>query len=285
MVLTYPRPYNLQMTALSHGWVNLSPFFWDEIKPILHRIERINDITVHCRIKQIDNKRVGMYINDISSLSKNDRQIVIKRLTRALNYNPDLINFVKIATINKEYDFLPIIEKGGGFFLRGTTLFEDIVKTVFTCNASWGYTKQMSKEMGRKYGSKCYCCGQWSFPDWQDIPSSLDIKIGYRKKTIRHIVEAYPDLLECYLKKDCNMLYDSLLKINGIGAYSAAHIMNLVGDYSRMPVDREIATFLGYEYNKKNISIIKEEYESRWGRWAFLAYKLKRITQGNNWIG
>ena len=78
------------------------------------------------------------------------------------------------------------------------------------------------------------------------------------------------------------LTYEFLVGLKGIGPYAAAHCRILLGDYSRLAIDSEVAEFavkiLGLPVDK-----ISSHYDS-WGKYRFLGYKLNRIIDRNNWI-
>lgn len=207
------------------------------------------------------------------------------RIMRLLNADRDLIPFRDMMEKKGDEKVVQLLDSGGGHLLRGTSPMEDIIKTIFTCNANWPYSVRMASDFCSDYGVKCSCCQTRAFPDSIDIPANIMTKVGYRKKVIHNALAAMARIGELIQRKDYEELHSSLLGINGIGTYSAAHIMNLMGDYGHMPVDREMADYLGIPYSRTAHKAIQEKFEQDYGEWAFLAYKMKRIAHKTNWIG
>lgn len=50
------KRYDLRATVLSHGWVKLAPFSWNDEKSMLSRVENIDGIGYHCHVAQHDSK-------------------------------------------------------------------------------------------------------------------------------------------------------------------------------------------------------------------------------------
>lgn len=281
-IINLNKPFNLKHTALSHGWVNLSPFWWEDESSTLNKIESVRGTAYHCSIKQ---KGIMLILSSKPTPESLEKNILKARIERGLGLSIDLDPFISLLKEKGKRKMEKFILSGGGYLLRGSTFFEDVVKTIFTCNANWSYTKKMANDICNKYGAQCHCCQKNSFPEYDLLPKTLHINAGYRGKIVERVLAAYPDLERELDAQKYDDLYRSLLRIKGIGEYSAAHIMSLGGDYCRMPIDREVCTFLGFDYSKESIRTIQRKYSEEWGRWAFLAYKIERIVCKKNWIG
>jgi len=287
LIIDVNKPYNLRYTVLFHGWLNLPPFEWDSENNLLRRVEDIDsDFSVLLEIKQKNSRRIQIMISDKDRISQLDKARLRGRINRMLNYEKDLNPLKRLAEKNREQKIIDYLDAGGGYPLRGATLFEDVVKTLFTCNASWPFTVKMTTELCRRYGAKISSSNIWGFPDFGDVPRDPQIQIGYRKKYLNNILEGYDKLKSV---SETNSGYDlirsEIQNINGLGPYSTSHIMILLGDYSRIPIDREVASYHKIEYSKKNINKIQSCYEKKWSDWAYAGYKINRITNKKNWIG
>jgi len=278
-------PYSLRLTALSHGWVKLAPYGWDDSRDVLERIEAIEDKTVHCWVSQDAEGELTIAVDEAEDLMRRSKDKLKKQFERALSVSVNLADFRRKALLNNETGIVELIDSGGGRLLRGTSLLEDAIKTVFTCNASWGYSRLMATDACGRYGSRCVHCELRSFPSLHDWPKSIKMNAGYRRRTLEELIRNYPVLEELERAGDLGGLRTALRGIKGIGPYSESHIMCLAGDYSCIPVDREVANYLGYEYSRRAVNLIQDVYRGDWGPWSFLAYKAKRMVAKENWIG
>jgi len=130
-----PDPYDLALTSLSHGWVNLQPYSWDESSRSLHRIEPLDSSgrVAELSVRQPDRSCVTVLARCESQLSEADCQLIVDRMTRALRLDEDTTEVRRIAAA-LDADIAALLAAGGGRLLRGTNLFEDVVKTLFGVN-------------------------------------------------------------------------------------------------------------------------------------------------------
>ena len=108
-------------------------------------------------------------------------------------------------------------------------------------------------------------------------------RVGYRAEPIYELAKAVfekefdPD----YLLKEKNIeeTRKRLMAFNGIGKYSANHILMLAGHYSDIPIDSEVTGYIektyfsGLKVSEKEIFDLFEKY----GEWKYLVFKYKRI--------
>ena len=131
--------------------------------------------------------------------------------------------------------------------LRSPTVFEDVVKTVCTTNCTWAATERMVgalvSELGRKgpHGRafptpEAMAAADESF--YRDVA-----RAGYRGAYLRSLATSVADGsvdLEA-LAQDHDLPDEEverrLLALPGVGPYAAAHVMVLVGRYSRLILD------------------------------------------------
>ena len=196
VLIRMKQPFNLEWTALSHGWVNLQPYCWDATESALVRVEQIGGTAVHYRTVQESPRAVGIHYSLPEAMSRQEESILMNRIERALGLDVDLKPLKIILRSRGEEDLLNILETGGGRFLRGTSLHEDIIKTIFTSNANWQFTVKMASDFCNKYGRPCSCCGMYAFPGVEDIPGSIQTKIGYRKSIIEDVMKVYGEILQ-----------------------------------------------------------------------------------------
>lgn len=277
ITLKTPDYYSLQSTVLSHGWVNLAPYSWDHSGGILMRDEYLpNDkITVKLHIKQTRKNKVSVWFRSPAPVSKDSKKYVVSRVQRALCLD---VNTKDIYTHARrlDADISGCIRNGGGRFLRGMTLFEDVVKTLLTTNASWSFTKLMVKNLIAHYGTQ----GSFPSPDNLITASVADlrakIKMGYRARYLSQIVSLF---LSC--SDESEIVHG---KIPGLGKYGITHVRVLNGDYSAIPIDSEVRDYCSANFSIHADSDIVRHY-SRWGKYMFIGYKLERHVKGTNWIG
>jgi N-glycosylase/DNA lyase len=190
-------------------------------------------------------------------------------------------NAAEAALVAKQCDsrVASIVEAGGGRMLRGSTAFEDIVKTICTINTSWQNTQRMVRRL-------VGLSEVGAFP----LPSEImrlgedrlrrEASVGYRASTIIAVARI---ALECDLEA---IELQRLREVRGLGPYAVDHIAVLRGDYSRIPIDSKVRTYCAKHLGIADPDVHSvNEYFSDWGKYRFLGYKFGRIARRLNWIG
>ena len=269
------EPYSLNLTVLSHGWVNLLPFSWDSSREILYRQEYVSqeDVTVAIEIRQKLSGHLAAKIATPSPLKKSSVLSLSRLIRRSLSTDVDLTRVRQIAT-NLDPAISELLESGGGRLLLGYSPFEDVVKTLFTTNASWGFTQKMTERLVEVCGkNRAFPTPeQVLFLNEQELRSKC--RLGYRAKYLLDIARLF--------HKNGNP--ELLVKFAGLGSYGMAHVHMLSGDYRRVPIDSEVRSYSRNSLALESDSEIEEHFRP-WGDYAFLGYKLGRIARNSNWIG
>ena len=184
--------------------------------------------------------------------------------------------------------------------VRGTTVFEDVVKTLCTTNCAWSATTRM-------VGALVSCLGERApgatetgtdgraFPTPQAMAGAGEdfykdvVRAGYRGRYLlslsRSIAEGTLDLEA--LDAPAEDLPDDelerrLLALPGVGPYAAAHTMTMLGRYSRLVLDSWTRPTYARLAGRDAVSDAEiAERFAPYGRYAGLAFWLY-ITRG--WI-
>ena len=144
------------------------------------------------------------------------------------------------------------VTRGAGRFVRSATAFEDVVKTICTTNCAWSATIRMSDALVAQLGEAVAGrSGERVFPTARAMAKAPEawyrdvMRAGYRGPYLRAVaggvargeldLEALADAPPGVLSDDA--LEERLLALPGVGPYAAAHIMMLMGRYSRMVLD------------------------------------------------
>lgn len=144
------------------------------------------------------------------------------------------------------------VTRGAGRFVRSATAFEDVVKTICTTNCAWSATIRMTDALVANLGEPIAGrAGERLFPTPHAMAKASEawyrdvMRAGYRGPYLRAIatlvmrgdldLEALADAPVDALSDDA--LEERLLALPGVGPYAAAHIMMLMGRYSRMVLD------------------------------------------------
>jgi hypothetical protein len=269
-----PRPYSLELTALSHGWVNLAPFSWTE--GVLKRREAVapTGSIAELAVRQVSDGKLEVRATSLDALTKHDQEVFTRRLARSLGFDLDLGPVMPLA-MELDTSVAALLEAGGGRLLRGTTLFEDAAKTLFTTNTSWASTRRMVEnllELGRE--STFPTAAELQIHDEEHFRTRL--KIGYRA---RYLVEMVRLFLTA--DSDTEIIEGPIL---GLGDYGLSHVRFLSWDFGRIPVDSEVRKYMATRHGTRSDDEIHAAFAD-WGDYAFLGYKLQRQARDLNWIG
>ena len=271
-----PFKTSILHTASSHGWVNLPPWDWDSANGQLSRCERIDDGTIiDIEVSQSDLRSVAVEIlaDELDEQGLESIRATVKRWL-SIDWNP--ISAIRLAE-TLDSDIAKHIEAGGGRFLRGSTFYEDFVKTVCTINTNWTSTVRMISRL-------VAITGDMVFPVPSDIINMgedflrRETGMGFRAKTVcdstlyllehgfvderGNVTGNYPSFVE-------------LTSLRGIGPYCASHMLMLNHDYRHIPIDSEVSRYCKQVYGIEPENI--PEFFAPWGNYRALGYKMARI--------
>lgn len=138
---------------------------------------------------------------------------------------------------------------GRARLMRSATLFEDVIKTVTSCNVAWPSTINMNQRLCEELGSKS-AAGLFSFPSAAKLSRVRAgtlrgrCRVGYRDQRMIDLARLFVrgEVDEAWLTDPANgddEVFGFLVGLPGIGPYAAGNIMQLLGRYSRLALDTE----------------------------------------------
>jgi 3-methyladenine DNA glycosylase/8-oxoguanine DNA glycosylase len=282
--LTLPalHPFSLPAVLRSHGWIRLAPSSADEERSRLSRIEGLRSGQVVELVVEEANGGVAVEVS--ADLTSSEEKEVEQKVTWMLGLNQDLSPFYAVA--RDESKLAHVEPQAQGRILRSPTLFEDVVKTILTTNTSWAGTIRMVESLVSQFGDP------WpgdrsrrTFPTASHLATLNDqtlrsvARLGYRSPFVLELAQGVEsgDLdLEGLQTTDepTEELRERLLGINGVGAYSAANLLIMLGRYDFIPVDSWARKLVSHEWHNGEPvrSVEVEAAFERWGRWKGLAY-------------
>ena len=283
LIIRPKQPYSFRETVSSHGWVNLEPWSWDDVNDILLRTETLSSgLKLNLLIKVRRNGDISVSY-DCPKLLENDRKDLKERIRRALTLNWSPGHVIQLAN-RLSPPVARFLKMGGGRFLRGTTFYEDFVKTICTLNTNWQSTQRMARSLSDLV--------KLGFPTPRTILSfgSRELQkrasLGYRAEILDAATKILLDqglMDEVGRRTNGDISYETLIGIKGLGPYAASHLRMLQLDFSCLPIDSEVARYC-QEYLGLEAKRINKHFE-QWGEYIFLGYKLNRILLRKNWIG
>jgi N-glycosylase/DNA lyase len=216
---------------------------------------------------------------------------IVDRVRHVLRLDEDLSPFYEVAREDPE---LAWVTSGAGRMVRSPTVFEEIVKTVCTTNCAWGATVRMVNALVEHLGTKAPRApaegveGR-AFPTPDAMAGAGEdfyrdvVRAGYRGRYFIALAEsvASGDLdVEELGRATADEVADDelearLLALPGVGPYAAAHVMMMLGRYSRLILDswtRPTYARLQGRRALKDSTILKRW--RRYGDYAGLAFWL-----------
>jgi 3-methyladenine DNA glycosylase/8-oxoguanine DNA glycosylase len=247
------EPIDLLRTITSHGIASLAPMFPDEAAGTLEfTVEAAPGKARTVRVEPGPRGRVRMTVVGAAPGHRAFERLV--QMTRhVLRLDEDLSPFYAVA--KKDPD-LAWVTSGAGRMIRSPTVFEEIVKTVCTTNCAWGATVRMVNSLVEHLGAAAPGAPSSStagraFPSPEAMATAGEpfyrdvVRAGYRGKYFVALAESVASGsldVEAFGRASAAELPDDdleqeLLALPGVGPYAAAHIMMMLGRYSRLILD------------------------------------------------
>ena len=274
---------------MSHGLVFLPPTSVDESARTLEAAVRTSQGVRSLRIRETD----GAAEVQLAGHANAQLRAEVRETTRhLLRLDEDLSAFYEIAHADAELHWAGI---GAARLVRSQSVFEEVIKTVCTTNCTWSATVRMVSTLVDGLGDPTPPgdgAERRAFPTpsaMADAPESFykdEVRSGYRAPFMREIARraASGEVdLEALAASDLSDddLERELLALPGVGKYAAAHIMLLVGRYSRLVLDSwtrpKYASLVGRAKTDRQIAWRFRKF----GRFAGLAFWLY-VTQ--DWV-
>ncbi|MBU1099740.1 MAG: hypothetical protein KKA84_04975 [Bacteroidetes bacterium] len=281
-------PFSFKNTIYSHGWAALRPNVYDKESNKFTRIELLDSRkVVKLTLTGTDDYQkpiVNIYIESETELLASEKKEIKDKVRYMLRIDEDLTPFYKLC--NKKGGEWKELTKGLGRLLRGTSLFEDIVKIICTTNVQWSGTKGMADRLCEFYGEPLPSDKSLrAFPTPEKIARSnlkmfdKKVRMGYRSEYVhllaRQIIKGDLDLNKFFDKSTPTPdLKKDLLKIKGIGSYASALLLMMLERYDEIAVDTVFREFMKQKYYPELYPSDKESMKiyDEWKKWKFLAY-------------
>jgi N-glycosylase/DNA lyase len=291
------EPVDLWRTLVSHGVAELPPARIDEEARTMEITLRTNG---RARTVRVSEGKRGAAAVEIVGRKPAARDL--ERLTavvrHVLRLDEDLSDFYALAAEDPQ---LAWAATGAGRMVQSATVFEEVVKTVCTTNCTWSATERMVGALVEHLGEPAPGAppegvhGR-AFPtpiamaeaseEWYKDVARTGYRGAYLRSLAASVVAGEIDLEELGSASPDDLHDDEverrLLALPGVGPYAAAHVMMLIGRYSRLILD----SWTRPKYAKLNGSetVADTEIVARfepYGRYAGLAFWLY-LTQ--DWV-
>ncbi len=234
----------------SHGLAELPPMHIDQQARTLSvtlPVSRGRPRTVHVRPG-----RPGFLEMTVDGKAPSETVIAELRskVAHILRLDEDLSPFYAMVAGDPDLSWVPAA--GAGRMIRSATVFEEIVKTVCTTNCAWSATIRMVTALVEHLGERAAnapptgAVGR-AFPSPRAMADASDafyrdiVRAGYRGAYLRSLARSVAggevDLESLANEPDDAEVEERLLALPGVGPYAAAHVMLMLGRYSRLILD------------------------------------------------
>ncbi len=266
-----PADYHLPRDVCSYGYFLLAPNRWD---PSSRTLTRPFDLPGGLATLTIGQPARGkpLRIESDRRLLARDRAGAEPLIRRMLQLDDGGVKDFHLADPRWR-------RSGRGRLFRSPTFFEDLIKTVTSCNVAWPSTVRMNQRL-------CEAIDP-AFPSAQRLarvrPATLRARcgVGYRDARMVQLGrlvasgEADPAWFEDPVNSD-EQVFEALLALPGLGPYSAGNVMQLLGRYSRLAIDTETVRHaretLGMEGETRRIEKRLEAHYEPFGAHRFRSY-------------
>lgn len=275
--------YHLPRDVCSYGYFLLAPNGWDAQTQSLTRPLGFDGGIATFTITQTRGVGEPLSVGCDRALSRSELSEAKRQLVRMLRVDDDLTEFHRVDRRWKK--------SGRGRIFRSPTFWEDLVKTITSCNVTWSGTTGMNRRL----------CAQISpaFPTPAQIarrrPTTLRSRcgVGYRDVRLVELArmlvrrEVEPEWFENPANDD-EHVYKRLLELPGIGPYAAGNMLQLLGRYSRLAIDTESLrhgrNVLGFTGTDALVTRALRSHYERFGDHRFRSYWLEMWTlyEGKN---
>jgi 3-methyladenine DNA glycosylase/8-oxoguanine DNA glycosylase len=268
------EPVDLRRTLASHGVADLPPNEIDAEAATLTTTLTLRQgaTTVH----------VGDGLSGaVRVTGSGPRAGLLDAIRHMLRLDDDLSAFYALARADPD---LAWAAAGAGRMMRSPTVFEDVVKTICTTNCAWSATVRMTTALVEQLGAEAPD-GRHAFPTPTAMAEAGDefyrdvVRAGYRGAYLRTLALAVAEgALDLESLNDPELpdheVAECLLAIPGCGPYATAHMMMLLGRYSRLILDSWTRPKYARVNGRKAADRTIERRFRRYGDYAGLAFWL-----------
>lgn len=286
--LKAPPDYSLARDACSYGYFLLAPNHWLVKDQALLRPFAPGGQPASVLMSQPRGVGAPLRLALSRTLTKPQRAILERQVRRMLRLDEPADAIAAFHKLDPRWK-----KSGRGRLFRSPTFFEDVVKTVTSCNVQWPGTIQMNRRLCEVLGRavRAGSASIHTFPEPATLararPATLRARCrtGYRDQRLIDLARlfALPPArggVDVEWFEDpatpADAIHEVLLEWPGIGPYAAANILQLLGRYERLPLDTESVrhgrTFLGLKGSPAQVMRAVRDHFAPFAGQAFRSY-------------
>lgn len=270
----------------SYGFFALAPNRWDPRTGTLTTALQADGLALEVRIRaarRSGRDAVCIEVPGHKSLTGKQRQGLLSAVRRMVRLDENLADFHGLCA--RQAELRPAAKLRFGRLLRSPTLFEDVVKTMCTCNITWRQTLSVVQRLVERYGdpavNNASVCA-FPTPERLAAASEKELKescgVGYRAEWIitfaQQVVEGEFDVAKCEAEKlPTEGLYRHLRTIRGVGDYAASSLCALLGRYDRLAIDTVLMDHYRQRFPRRKATPAKiNRHYARYHPYEYLVY-------------
>jgi N-glycosylase/DNA lyase len=271
--LPIPRPFELRLCLFGHGWVALAPHRFDEASQAFSTVLLVDGQAVDATLRHEKKDALTLRLESARPLRGSAAAAAGRQIAHMLRLRDDLGAFH--AMCRKEPSLQWAARRGAGRMLRSATVFEDLMKLLFTTNTTWAGTEAMTKNLVAAAGPAAPS-GAHAFPSPQQCLRDASfyreiVRTGYRAEAAVALASGFAAgrlTDEQFLQPQTSAeLWDRLLSLRGFGPYAAGQAMRLLGHYDKLALDSWCRARLAAMAGKKKPPADRT-VERRYAGWA-----------------
>jgi N-glycosylase/DNA lyase len=247
VAVAVPAPFELRLCLHGHGWVQLAPHRFDEAAGTFATVLDVDgqavDATLAAHGAGADAGGLTLRLSSARALTAASARHAAARIAHMLRLHDDLTAFHERCRAEPRLQWAA--RRGAGRLLRSASVFEDLLKLLFTTNTTWAGTLAMTRNLvdalgerapsgARAFPSPARCLQPPSF--WRDV-----VRAGYRADAAVALAAAFASgaLTDATFlaPQPSAELWQRLLALRGFGPYAAGQAMRLCGHYDRLALD------------------------------------------------
>lgn len=294
MSIEVPSDFVLARDVCSYGYFLLEPNHWVPMEATFTRVLNLPAGATCAIITQPGAKRASRGFAAVRGrplsveldrrLGQADKRALAAQLTRMLHLDEDAAHVRAFHRVDPRWK-----AKGHGRLLRSPTFFEDVIKTVTSCNVTWPSTLNMNRRLCEVLG-EVSPSGRHAFPTAAAVATQRPAflrgrcRVGYRDARIVELAKMFvagdlagkpPAFFEDPQSTD-EQVREALLELPGIGPYAASNVMQLLGRYGHIPLDTESVrhgkVVLGMKGSSKAIMKRVDKHFAQFAEHKFRSY-------------
>ncbi|MBL8726961.1 MAG: Fe-S cluster assembly protein HesB [Planctomycetes bacterium] len=236
-------PFDLRLCLFGHGWVALAPHRFDEATQTFATVLRLGAAVVDATLRQAGRDRLALHLDGRTRPSVAAAKAAARQIAHMLRLDDDLTAFHGLCRDEPRLRWAA--RRGAGRLLRSPTVFEDLMKLLFTTNTTWSGTEAMTRNLIAAVGSPAPS-GARAFPTprqcLRDAAFYRDVvRTGYRAEAAVGLAQAFAAGTlrdELFLRpQPADELWQRLVALRGFGPYAAGQAMRLLGHYEHLALD------------------------------------------------